>query len=76
LIGFLAILGLSSVSVPQTKQKVTNSKKNDDDYDDDDDDDNNPDNTGTPHRKSSTEVTGSILTPAGRRSARLRAKPS
>ena len=54
------------------KQKSTKSKKNDDDeYGDDD-----QDNAGTPTRKSSNEVTGSILTPAGRRSARLRAKPT
>ena len=56
------------------KQKSTKSKKNDDDEFDEDDDD--QDTAGTPTRKSSNEVTGSILTPAGRRSARLRAKPT
>ena len=68
LVGFVVILVLSSVSVPKPK-RVTPSKK-----DEDDDDNNVP---GTPSRKStrsSTEVTGSIVTPMGRRSARLRAK--
>ena len=71
----MAILGLSSVSVPKASQKKQNTKKNDDIDDNDDDDDN--DMTTTPTRKSTralTEVTGSMITPAGRRSARLQGK--
>jgi hypothetical protein len=64
---------LSSVSVPKTinvdEKSEHKDDNNDDDYDDDDDDNDAP---GTPSR--STEVTGSVMTPLGRRSARLRAK--
>jgi hypothetical protein len=57
------------LKVVDGKRRVKDDNRDDDNDDDDHDDDKTP---GTPSR--SKEVTGSVMTPAGRRSARLRAK--
>jgi hypothetical protein len=69
------VLGLSSVSVPNTvsKNDGNNELSSASTTHNDDGDDNA---LSTPQRmsRSADTVTGSIITPAGRRSARLRAK--
>lgn len=62
LLAFLALLGISSVTILKPKPESTSKSAAAD--------------PSTPQRKtrSATTETGSIITPAGRRSARLRAK--
>jgi hypothetical protein len=77
ILGFLGVMALSALSARQggaTQPPVTTSAADDDDDDDDYDEDKDKPRTPmkTPPRKSKKPTaTGLVMTPSGRRSARL-----